>query len=50
MVIFLGKQELTFHGHQELLANDPSINTGNFLEVLKYQVDYNDVIATISIK
>ena len=35
-VIFLGKQDLTFHGHRELLANDPSVRTGNFLKTLKY--------------
>ena len=46
MVIFLGKQELSFRGHRELLANYPSVNTGNFLETLKYLTNYDDVIAT----
>ena len=45
-VIFLGKKELAFRGHRESLANDPSINTGKFLETLKYLANYDDVIAT----
>ena len=45
-VIFLGKQELAFRGRRESLANDPSVNIGNFLETLKYLANYDDVIAT----
>ena len=31
MVILLSEQELAFRGHRESLANDPFVNTGNFL-------------------
>ena len=44
-VILLGKQELAFRGHRESLAADPSVNTGNFLEIMKYLAEYDDVIA-----
>ena len=44
-VILLEKQELAFRGHRESLAADPSVNTGNFLEILKYLAEYDDVIA-----
>ena len=30
-VIVSGKQELAFRGHRKSLANDSSVNTGNFL-------------------
>ena len=43
---FLGKLELAFRGHRESLVNDPFVNTGNFLETLKYLANYDDVIAT----
>ena len=43
---FLGKLELAFRGHRESSVNDPSVNTGNFLETLKYLANYDDVIAT----
>lgn len=46
-VIFLGKQELTFRGHQQWLANDPSLNTGKFLVALKYLANYDDVIGNL---
>ena len=45
-IIFLGKQKLAFCGHRELLANDPSVDTINFLETLKYLANYDDAIAT----
>ncbi|XP_066919235.1 zinc finger MYM-type protein 1-like [Clytia hemisphaerica] len=44
-ILLLGKQELGFRGHRESLASDPSVNTGNFLELLKYLSVYDDVIA-----
>ena len=44
-VILLRKQELAFRGRRESLAADPSVNTGNFLEILKYLAEYDDVIA-----
>ena len=44
-VILLEKQELAFRGHRESLAADPSVNTGNFLEILKYLAEYDDGIA-----
>ncbi len=34
-ITFLGKQGLAFRGHRERL-NQPALNTGNFLEALKY--------------
>ena len=40
--IFLGKQK--FRGHRESLANEPSVNTGKFLEILKHVAHYDDVI------
>ena len=46
-VIFLGNQELSFCGNPESLANDPSVNTRNFLKTLKYLTNYDDVITTI---
>ena len=45
-VIFLGKQELTSRAHREMLANDLPVNTGNFLQTLKYLANYDDGIAT----
>ena len=42
-VFLLGKQGLAFRGHRELLIDD-SINTGNFLEALKYLSEYDPVL------
>lgn len=39
-IIFLGKQGLAFRGHRECL-NHPALNTGNFLEALKYLSKYD---------
>ena len=44
-VIFLRKQELGFHNHRESFANDPSVDTGNVLEELKYVANYDDVFS-----
>ena len=45
-VIVSGKQELAFRGHRKSLANDSSVNTGNFMGTLKYLANYDDVVAT----
>ena len=39
-ILFLGKQGLAFRGHRESL-NQPVLNTGNFLETLKYLSKYD---------
>ena len=44
-VIFLGKQELSFRGHNESLTNTCG-NVGNFLETLKLIGIYDEVIAS----
>ena len=44
-VILLCKQELAFRGHRESLASDPSCNVGNFLEILKFIANYDEVTA-----
>ena len=42
-IMLLGKQGLAFRGHCKLLANDV-LNTGNFLEVLKFLATYDVTI------
>ena len=42
-ICFLGRQGMALRGHRESLL-DPNINTGNFLEALKYLADYDMTI------
>ena len=48
-VFLLGKQGFAFRGHRELLIDD-SINTGNFLEALKYLSEYDPVLNSHLVK
>ena len=40
---FLAKQSLAFRGHDE---TDESINSGNFLELIKYTAEFDEVLST----
>ena len=42
-ICFLGRLGMALRGHRESLF-DPDINTGNFLEALKYLADYDMTI------